>query len=395
MKKFDFDSPIERHGSGAMKTDGLADLFGRDDITGMWIADMDFAVDSSIVDALISRMRHPIYGYTRVPDSYWQSIIDWLDRRHRWKASREELMYCPGVVKGIGFIINFFTRPGDKIVIQPPVYHPFKILIEGNDRIAVNNPLIETEKGGYRMDLEGLEKIFATEHPAAMILCNPHNPVGIQWSEETMRAVASLARRYGVKVISDEIHGDLVLYGRPHYPFLAVSDDAAEVGIALGAPSKTFNIPGMVSSWMVIKNKELREPFYRWMSVNEFCEPTFFATMATEAAYTNGEEWLDAATAYIEDNIKFIEDYCAEHLPMIHPVRPEASFLTWLDCRELGLTQKELENMFVNEARIALNSGTMFGDEGAGFMRFNLGCPRCCLADALDRIAIAVTKIAK
>lgn len=393
MKTFDFDSPIDRHGSGAMKTDGLSELFGRDDITGMWIADMDFAVDSSIAEALISRLHHPIYGYTRVPDSYWQSIIGWLDRRHGWAVEREELMFSPGVVKGIGYIINFFTRPGDKIVIQPPVYHPFKILIEGNGRVAVNNPLVETDDHSYRMDLGGLEQIFATEHPAMMILCNPHNPAGIQWDEETLRNVASLARKHGVKVISDEIHGDLVLYGQPHYPFLAVSDDAAEVGIALGAPSKTFNIPGMVSSWIVVKNKELREPFYHWMEANEFCEPTFFATIATEAAYNNGEQWLDAATDYIEGNIKAVEEYCAENMPMIHPWRPQASFLTWLDCRELGLSQDELEKLFIDEAHLALNSGTMFGAEGEGFMRFNVACPRCRLIEALESVAKAVAHV--
>lgn len=386
---YNFDREINRRGTGAMKTDCLNLFFGREDIEGLWIADMDFEVAPEITNALEERFRHAIYGYTAVPQSYWDSIISWLYRRHAWPVKREELIYVNGVVKGIGFIINYFTTRGEKILIQPPVYHPFRRLIEENGRVCVTSPLRRTPEG-YEMDLQDLEHKFATERPSMMILCNPHNPVGIQWSADTLAAVAALAYKYGVKVISDEIHGDLVLYGQPHIPFLAVSPEAKAVGIALGAPSKTFNIPGLSSSWIVISSPELRAGFYHWMEANEFSEPTFVATLATEVAYRCGEPWLAAATEYIEENIATVERYCAEHLPLIHPVRPEASFLIWLDCRDLGLDHDQLVDLFVNNAHLALNDGAMFGDEGEGYMRFNVASPRHILLRCLDSLKTAI-----
>ena len=246
MGKYDFDEVIDRHGSGALKVDALSEFFGRHDLKGLWVADMDFAVSPRIQEVLVERMRHPIYGYAAVSPGYWQSITDWLWHRHGWHVAREEMTYIPGVVRGIAYAVNFFSRPGDRIVIQPPVYHPFKMVIEGNSRVVAENPLI-FNNGAYSMDLEGLERIFAGEHPSMMILCNPHNPIGLQWDEDTLRRVAELAYNYGVTVVSDEIHGDLVLHGKPHYPFASVSDKAAKVAITLGAPSKTFNIAGLVS----------------------------------------------------------------------------------------------------------------------------------------------------
>lgn len=386
MKQYDFDTVIDRHGSGSIKYDDLQITFGTQDLIPMWIADMDFAVCPEITQALRERMSHPIFGYSSPRESYWNSIIDWLDHRHDFKIGRQELTYIPGVVKGIGYAVNFFSRPGDKIIIQPPVYHPFRIVIEGNDRVALPNPLI-TENGSYRMDLEHLEKIAREQHPSMMILCNPHNPIGIQWDAATLREVARIARENNFVVVSDEIHGDLMLGRRPHIPFLSVGDDARAVGIMLGAPSKTFNIPGMVSSWCVVKNPSLRLPFYRWLDTNEFNAPTFTATIATEAAYRHGEQWLDQALQYISDNIDFTEDFLARNLPSISIVRPEASFLLWLDCRSLGLEQPELVSRLVNGAHLALNDGTMFGNEGRGFMRLNVGCPRSVLTTALEHLA--------
>ncbi len=388
MGKYDFDRIIRRKGSGAMKVDGLAETFGREDLEGLWIADMDFAVAPPICDALCGRMHHPVYGYNVIPPRYWESIAGWLSRRHGWKVECGEITFIPGVVKGIALAINYFTVRGDKVVIQPPVYHPFKIVIEGNMREVVNNPLVPCEDG-YRMDLDGLEKIFATEHPRMMILCNPHNPVGIQWSSETLRQVASLARRYGVIVVSDEIHGDLMLDGRRHYPFASVSEDAAAVAITLGAPSKTFNIAGLVSSWCVIKNPELREGFYHWLEVNEFNAPTFTAIIGTMAAYDKCEDWLDEMLDYISGNIEEADRMFKELLPEVKVVRPQASFLIWLDCRGLGLSHDELIELFVDKAHLALNDGAMFGKEGSGFMRLNVGCPREVLRRAIKTLAAA------
>lgn len=387
MAKYDFDAPCDRRGTNCMKFDCLRDNFGSEDLFPLWIADMDFYICPEIEKTLSKRLSHRVYGYTAPSDSYWQSIIDWLGHRHGLKASREELAFVPGVVRGIAYALNFFTAPGDKVVIQPPVYHPFRIVPEGNGRRVIENPLIENKSGEgsfYAMDLEGLERIFAAEKPKMMILCNPHNPAGIQWDAETLASVARLAKKYGVIVISDEIHSDLMLGETRHIPFLLSCPEAAEVSITFGAPSKTFNIAGLESSWMIVRNPELRKPFYQWMEVNEFSRPCFTAWMGAEAAYRCGEEWLDEMMDYVEANVKAVEAYCAENMPAIKPIRPEASFLVWLDCRDLGLEQKELVELFQCKAKLALNDGAMFGRQGTGFMRLNVGLPRKELIKALE-----------
>lgn len=377
-----------------MKYDGEAEIFGRDDITPLWIADMDFAVCPEITEALRCRINHPVYGYSCPTESYWQSIMRWLKERHGFEVEREWLAFVPGVVRGIAYAINYFTRPGDKIVIQPPVYHPFRIVAEGNDRVVVENPLVPGDgEWFYRMDLVGLERIFATEHPRMMILCNPHNPIGLQWDADTLRRVAVLAKKYGVIVLSDEIHGDLMLYGRRHVPFASVSPEAASVSVSFGAPSKTFNIPGLVSSWMIVPNPDLRKGFYQWMEANEFSSPFFTATLATEVAYTKGASWVDELLGYIECNIAAVEEYLAREIPVLHAVRPQASFLIWLDCRELGMKQPQLEEFFIGKAHLGLNSGTMFGRQGEGFMRLNVAMPRKQLLCAMAQLRDAVNAL--
>ncbi len=362
----------------------------------MWIADMDFAAAPVITQALQRRLCHPILGYPSIPDSYPESIISWAKRRHNFNMTRDEIAFIPGVVKGIALCVNYFTRPGEGIIIQPPVYHPFKMVIEGNNRRVVNNPLVLDDRTlSYSMDLEALEKSMSLPWVTMMILCNPHNPAGMQWSADTLSKVARLARKYGVRVVSDEIHGDLMLWGKRHIPFLDVSDDARQVGIMLAAPSKTFNIPGLVSSWMVVKNPAVRAPFYHWMETNEFSDPTLLAMVATEAAYNEAEDWLDQVLPYIEENILTVEQTLSRELPdgEVRAMRPDASFLGWLDFRPLGLSQQELVSLIINEAHLALNDGRMFGVEGSGFMRLNVACPRAKLLDALDHIVSAVKAV--
>ncbi len=390
---YDFDTVIDRHGTCCTKLDGLDAMFGRHDVTPLWIADLDFAVCPDIVDALRHRLDHPVLGYSAAPDSYWQSIIDWQRHRHGFEIGRDDLSFIPGVVKGIALAVNYFTSRGDKIVIQPPVYHPFRMVIEGNGRLVVENPLLRSADGSYTMDLDGLAETVERERPRLIILCNPHNPIGLQWDEATLARVAEICRRSGTIVVSDEIHGDLMLGGRRHIPFTEVSDDARAIGIVLGAPSKTFNIPGLVSSWMVIKNPNLRRDFYQWLEVNEFNAPVMISTIGAEAAYTHGERWLDEMLAYVEDNIRFVVDFLAVNVPAVKCAVPEASFLVWLDFTALGLDQQQLMDLLLDKAHLALNDGSMFGSQGNGFMRLNVGTPRCVLRQALEHVAEAVDSV--
>jgi cystathionine beta-lyase len=390
--KYDFDKIVDRRQAVTVKHDRCLDFFGREDITPLWVADMDFEVCPEISNALQKRFEHCVYGYSTPTDGFWKSIIDWQAKKNNFTFTTDDVIFVPGIVRGIAYAINFFTSPGDKIVIQEPVYHPFKNLTIGNKRTIVSNNLIESD-GSYRMDLDNLEHIFATEKPKMMILCNPHNPIGLAWDSDTLAQVARLAKKHGVIVISDEIHSDLVLRGRKHCTFANSCPEAEEVSITFGAPSKTFNIAGIVSSWCVIKNKELRKEFFEWMECNEFSSPNFMACIATEAAYNHGEQWLDEAKHYIEDNIDFVADYCSKHIPAIKVIKPEASFLVWLDCRELGLDADALQDLFVNHALLGLNRGDTFGAAGAGYMRFNIATQRCVLQKALCQLADAVNKL--
>lgn len=392
MEKYNFDTVIDRRGTSSMKYEGLDAVFGRHDVSPLWIADLDFAVCPDIVKTLRQRLDHPILGYFACPDSYWNAVMSWLERRHGLKTEREQLAFIPGVVKGIGYAVNFFSRPGDRIVIQPPVYHPFRMVIEGNGRQVVENPLV-FDGDNYTMDLDGLEEVITREKPTMMILCNPHNPIGIQWSAETLARVAAICRNHGVIVVSDEIHGDLVLYGKPHIPFVDVSDDARAVGVTLGAPSKTFNIPGLVSSWVLVKDPELRRDFFHWLEVNEFSAPMMISALGAEVAYTHGEQWLDEMVGYVEDNIDFAVNFVNRHIPGVRIIRPQASFLLWVDFRGLGLSQNELMDLLLDKAHIALNDGTMFGAQGLGFARLNVGTPRSVLATALEQIREAVVNM--
>lgn len=390
--KYDFDEEIDRRGTGALKYGALAERYGNAELFPLWVADMDFAVCPEITAALQKRLSHPVYGYAQTPNSYWLTVMRWLNKHFSLDVKREDLNYIPGVVKGISFAINYFTQKGDKVLIQPPVYHPFRMVTEGNGRIVVNNPLVRTT-GGYQMDFTALEATVKAERPKLMILCNPHNPGGIKWTAAQLAEVARIARQNSMIVISDEIHADIMLDGEPHVSFLTAGDDAREVGIVFGAPSKTFNIAGLVSSWAVIQNPKLRKGFYEWLDVNEFSDPTFISTIAAEAAYSNGEPWLEQMIDYINGNIDATEKYLAENVPSIKMIRPQASFLVWLDCRQLGLSQKELVSLFVDKAGLALNDGEMFGKEGVGYMRLNVGTNRANILKSLEKLKNAVDSL--
>ena len=377
---YDFDKPVDRRGSGDLKHEVLQERYGRSDLLPLWVADMDWETPSFITDALKARLEHSLFGYTVEPKEYWQTVQRWIEDHHQWHVEREWLTYIPGIVKGIGMVINFFLEEDAKVIVQPPIYHPFFLTPRGNHREVVWNPL-----KGYEMDFDNLEQV-CDEKCCLLILSNPHNPAGIVWDKETLQRLAHFAKEHNLLVISDEIHADMALWGNRHIPFASVSDEAAEVSITFGAPTKTFNMAGIVSSWAIIPNPQLRTPFYRWLTANEWNEPHLFAPIATLAALQQGEEWRQQMLRYVESNIDFLIDYCQQHLPQIKPLRPQASFLVWLDCRDLGLNHQELVDLFVNQAHLALNDGEMFGSGGAGFMRLNVGTQRCVLQEALERL---------
>ena len=388
---YDFDRYIERRGSGAIKYDGLKQWYGDSELLPMWVADMDFATPDFIIDVLKQRLDHPIFGYTIEPERYRPSIVEWLYNRHGWKIESGWISFIPGIVKGIGMAISALLQPGDKIIIQPPVYHPFRMVAEHNGCEVVENPLKQEVDGSYTMDLEHLDSIAAG--CKMLILANPHNPVGILWSKETLIRLAEICSKHNIIVISDEIHSDMALWGGKHIPFASVSDKAAQCSITFGAPSKTFNIAGIVASYAVVPNSELRERFYGWMEGNELNQPNIFATIATIAAFDNGEQWRQEMIEYIEGNIEFVEQFCCQYIPQIKPIRPQASYLVWLDCRGLNLNHEQIVELFTQKAKLALNDGAMFGSEGSCFMRLNVGTTRAVLTTALEQLRSAVEQL--
>ncbi|MDE5693439.1 MAG: PatB family C-S lyase [Duncaniella sp.] len=388
---YDFDKIIDRRDTGALKVDVLGERYGRPDLLPLWVADMDFETPSFITDALRRRLDHSLFGYTVEPPEYWPAVMRWIADRHGWQVEREWLTYIPGIVKGIGMAINVFVKEDEKVIIQPPVYHPFRLTPEGNRRQVVMNPLRENPDGTYSMDFDHLARV-ADEKCRMLILSNPHNPAGITWDRDTLCRLAEFCHSRGIIVISDEIHSDMALWDNRHIPFASVSPEAAACSITFGAPSKTFNIAGIVSSYAIVPDAGLRERFYGWLQANELNEPTIFSPIATVAAFTQGDEWRRAMLSYVQDNIDYVIDYCREHLPAIRPLRPQASFLIWLDCRGLGLDHDALVDLFVNKARLALNDGEMFGPGGRGFMRLNVGCPRAILTEALTRLTEAISE---
>lgn len=389
MKKYDFDKVIDRRGTGAVKTDALAKVYGKDDLIPLWVADMDFETPDFIVEALKDRLVHPVFGYTVVPEDYWSVVKKWIADHHNWETECEWMTFIPGIVKGIGMAINALLKKDEKVIIQPPVYHPFRLIPQKNRREVVFNPLRALPDGHYEMDFENLEAV-CDEKCRMLILSNPHNPAGIVWPRETLERLAEFCHSRGIIVISDEIHCDMTLFGHKHIPFASVSAEAAECSITFGAPSKTFNIAGIVSSYAIVPNPELRERFLEWLEASEMNAPHLFAPIATMAAFRNGEQWRQQMLRYVEDNIRFIEDFCRKNIPQIRPLRPQASFLVWLDCRGLNLGHNELNDLFVNKAALALNDGEMFSPGGEGFMRLNVGTSRAILEESMEHLLSAI-----
>ena len=387
---YDFDELIQRRGTDSVKWDGVKDVWGRDDLLPLWVADMDFRTPPFVMDALARQLSGGILGYTRPCADWAPAIRDWLFRRHGWQIEADWLTFVPGIVRAQAFALLCFTRPGDRVLVMNPVYHPFFLVTQRLEREVVFSPLALRD-GRYHIDYARLEQ--DVEGCRVLILCNPHNPGGRVWTEEELRRVADICHRHDVLVFSDEIHADLTLPPHRHHPFATVSPQAAEISLTFGAPSKAFNMPGLASAYAVAVNPDIRRRFQEFMEAGEFGEGHLLAYVGCAAAYREGEEWLAQLLDYLRGNIDYTEAFLRERIPAIGMIRPEASYLIFLDCRRLGLAQPELVNLFVDKAHLALNDGTMFGRGGEGFMRLNAGCPRSVLRRALEQLEAAVSQL--
>lgn len=380
---YNFDEIIPRRGTSCVKHDMLNEVFGTDDLLPMWVADMDFKTPDFIVNAVKERCDHEVFGYTFAPEHYKMAVINWLQRRYHIETKWKNIHFIPGIVQGIAFVLQAFTVPGDKVLITTPVYPPFINVPHRSGRVFVSSSL-KTMNGRFEMDFNDLEE--KAKGCKVMILANPHNPGGTVWTPEELQQVAAICKRQNVLVIADEIHADLTLPGHKHTSFSTVSDDARSNSITFIAPSKTFNMAGLASSVCYVPDPDVKRRFFGFLDANELSLGALFAYIAADAAFSKGEEWLQQLLTYLQGNIDFTEQYLHDNLPQVKMMRPQASFLLWLDFRELGIPQKELVDLLIHKAKVGLNNGLDFGPDGEGFMRMNIGTPRANIKEALDRI---------
>lgn len=388
--KYNFDEIIDRRHTDCYKYDRLQEVFGTTDVLPMWVADMDFRTPDFIFEAIRKRSEHPVLGYTSLPADYFTVIAQWIEKLHQWKVKEEWLGFLPGIVPGLSFGVQCFTQKGDEVIVQPPVYHPFIHVVEKNDRKLVYNPL-KAIGGRYEMDFDDLERKI-TDKTKLLILCNPHNPGGRVWDRATLERLAEICVKHKITVISDEIHSDMALCDNKHIPFASLSDAAADITVTYMAPSKTFNMPGLITSYYVISNPALRRQLSTFMSKNDVGGGNIFAYQATMAAYRQGDEWRKQMLDYIQGNIDYVMGFLKENIPQIKPMKPEASFLIFLDCTGLGWSDEELPKFFVQNAKLGLNDGRMFGPGGDQHMRMNIGCPRSIVAQAMEQLKKAIKK---
>ena len=388
---YNFDEIIERKGTGCVKYDktpkGLIPL---------WVADMDFATPDFVMEAIRRRLDCPVLGYPFIPKDYFPTIARWVKNLHGWDVDPGWMCYVPGIVKGIGLVESSFLKPGDKVITQPPIYHPFRIVSEKNGMEVLRAPLKPVYEEGrlvtYEMDFDALEKCISAGGKV-LLLSNPQNPSGVCWSRGTLERLAELTSARGVLVISDEIHAEMAHKGYTHVPYASVSEAAAMNSITFMAPSKTFNIAGVVSSYAIVPNLEIRSKFFAFMDANELDYPSIFSIEATLAAYRKGAAWRRQMLKYVEGNISYVDKYLRKYVPEVKAMLPQASFLIWLDCRELGMSQKSLMYFLKRKAGLYMNDGSMFGEEGRGFVRLNVGCPRSVLVKAMEQLRAAVETI--
>lgn len=386
---FDFDKVISRHGTGSVKWDALGEVFGSEDILPLWVADMDFPSPEAVIAKINERASHPICGYNTQESSLYQSIIEWVKRRHGWEIEKDWILLAPGVVPSIVLSILSLSEPGDGIVIQPPVYPLFSASIKDNDREVVENPLV-FKNGRYEIDFDDLEQKLAQPQNKLLILCSPHNPVGRVWSREELTKIYELCQKYKINVLSDEIHSDLVFEGHKHAIFASLGTPVCEQSVTFMSASKTFNIAGLNLSFMVVPCKRRRALINAWLIKLHINRNNLFGVLATEAAYREGDAWLDALLGYLEKNADTLVEFVETRLPNVKVIKPEGTYLGWLDFRAYFADGKELQSFLVHKAKVGLNSGRNFGSQGAGFARINFATQRSVLLEALTRIEKAL-----
>ena len=385
---YNFDEIIDRRNTGAIKLERRVAMYGSEDVLPLWVADMDFRTPDFIFEAIRERCEHPILGYSMPPKEFYPLLIKWINDHHQWEVKRSWIGFLPGIVPGLAFAVQSLTEPGDEVIVQPPVYYPFFFVVNNNKRVLINNPL-RTINGKFEMDFEDLESKI-TPKTKLFILCNPHNPGGRVWDKDTLIRLADICTRHNIIVVSDEIHADMVLEDYRHTPFATVSESAARLSLTFMAPSKTFNMPGLISSSYIIPNETLRNRFVDFLEASELTGGNIFAYAATVAAYEKGEEWRKQMLAYVQGNIDFIVDFLDHNIPQIKPMIPEASFLIWLNCEELGMETDALFEFFAKKAGLGLNKGTTFGIGGEYHLRLNVACSREILRQAMEQLLVAV-----
>ncbi len=381
-KRYNFDEQIDRHGTNSVKWEGMTKMFGREGLFPMWVADMDFKVPDEIIEAIKVRADQGIFGYTFRPESFYTSIIGWMKRRHDLDIKREWIVDGAGVVSGLVMAVLTYTKPGDEIIVQPPVYYPFFRVIRNNGRIIVNNPL-KFENKKYTMDFEDLEKKIS-QRTKMVILCNPHNPVGRVWSRDELEKLVQICKDNDLILVSDEIHSDFVYDPYVHTSVLSLNYN--ENTVTFLAPNKTFNIAGIPSSIVVIPDKRLRNDFQMMLENMDVETSNIFSIVAAQAAYTYGDDWFDALLEYLAGNLEFLESFLKSEMPKVDLVKPEGTYLAWLDFRKLGFSDEELSRILINKANLALDDGNLFGIGGSGFQRMNIAMPRKLLMTGLEKL---------
>ncbi|MGC9341865.1 MAG: MalY/PatB family protein [Bacteroidales bacterium] len=384
--KYNFDRIIKRENTNSVKYDLRKEYFGKPDILPLWVADMDFATPDFIRNAVIERAKHPVYGYTVRKEEFPNSIISWMKRRHNWEVNKDWISFSPGIVPALNMCVLAYSEPGDKIMIQPPVYFPFFRAVKDHNRDLLENVLVNTNNN-YSIDFEDFEE--KAKEAKIFILCHPHNPVGRLWNHEELRKMVEICVKNNVIIFSDEIHSDLILRNNKHIPVLTIPG-AEKITVSMYAPSKTFNLAGLSSSYLIIPDKKLKLNYDRLIDNLHMGLGNVFGAVALEAAYNEGEEWLEELLIYIQDNISFLDNYLKERIPLVKSIIPEATYLVWLDFRELGMEDEELKKFIIHEAKIGLNHGPVFGSGGEGFQRINVACPRKILKKALNQLENAI-----